>query len=83
MTYTNGLQVFFDRLNYKHSIKGDSFLSMNQEELRELLDDEIEEWKQSKKGSYHEIEELQDIMICCLLNLETLLRDCNNKIKEN
>ena len=38
MTYTNALQVFFERLNYKHGIKGDSFLSMNHAELEELTD---------------------------------------------
>ena len=75
MTYTNALQVFFERLNYKHGIKGDSFLSMNHNELDEILMDEVYEWQHCVMRTHHELEELTDIMVACILKLEKLLRD--------
>ena len=73
MTYTNALQVFFERLNYKHGIKGDSFLSMNHAELEEIVLDEVREWEDCDKETHHELEELTDIMVACLIKLEKLL----------
>jgi len=73
MTYTNALQIFFQRLNYKHHIKGDSFLSMNHAELEEIVLDEVQEWKECDKETHHELEELTDIMVACLIKLELLL----------
>ena len=75
MTYTNALQVFFQRLNYKHSIKGDSFLSMNHNELEGIVLDEVREWEDCDKLTHHELEELTDIMVACTIKLEKLLRD--------
>lgn len=74
MTYTNALQVFFERLNYKHSLKGDSFLEMSAFELTRLLQNEYDEWLKAKPDSHEEIEELLDVMICCTLKIEKLLR---------
>jgi len=71
MVYTNGLQVFFERLNYKHGLKGDSFKQMSRGQLDEIILEEIQEWKEAK--GYEELYELADIMVSCLLKLEVLL----------
>jgi len=78
VTYTNALQVFFQRLNYKHSIKGNSFLSMNHNELEEILLGEVQEWKDCDKETQHEVEELSDIMVSCLIKVEKLLSWCKS-----
>ena len=72
MSYTNALQVFFERLNYKHGLKGESFRDMAMDELDKLLFNEIDEWKESDKNTYEEIWELTDIMVCCVLKLEQI-----------
>ena len=73
MTYTNALQVFFERLNYKHSIKGDSFRDMPMEDLDDILMSEYYEWQEAPPNTHHEIEELTDIMVACVIKLEKLL----------
>ena len=73
MSYTNALQVFFERLNYKHGLKGYSFMNMTQSELDTVLFDEVIEWMRAEKNTHHEIYELADIMVSCVLELEKLL----------
>ena len=75
MSYTNALQVFFERLNYKHSLKGYSFMELTQLELDKVLYDEIVEWTRAEKNTHHEIYELTDIMVSCVLKLEKLLEE--------
>ncbi len=73
MSYTNALQVFFERLNYKHGLKGESFRTMTHGELNKILIDEVQEWVDSRKNTHHEVYELTDIMVSCVLKLEKLL----------
>ena len=73
MSYTNALQVFFERLNYKHGLKGESFRTMEMWELDEILLSEIQEWKDADNGTHEEVYELADIMVSCVLKLEQLL----------
>ena len=73
MGYTNALQVFFERLNYKHSLKGYSFMTLEMWELDEILLREIQEWKDAENGTHEELYELADIMVSCVLKLEKLL----------
>lgn len=75
MSYTNALQVFFERLNYKHSLKGYSFMDMRNDEIGMLLIKEYHEWLDSLNNPepHHEIYELADIMVSCVLKLEKLL----------
>ncbi len=73
MSYTNALQVFFERLNYKHDLKGDSFRSMDMVDLDDILMDEIKEWQEAPPNTHHEIHELTDIMVACVLKLEKLM----------
>lgn len=71
-TYTNALQLFLDRLNYKHSIKGYSFLDMSKEELDDILLSEFEEWRYSGP---EELSELCDIMVACVILIEKIIKE--------
>jgi len=46
---------------------------MNHAELEEIVLDEVREWEDCDKETHHELEELTDIMVACLIKLELLL----------
>ena len=74
MTYLNALEAFIERLNFKHSIKGESFRGMDMIDLDDILMDEYTEWQEAPQGTQQEIEELTDIMVACAIKLERLLQ---------
>jgi hypothetical protein len=46
---------------------------MDNVDIDDILMAEIIEWQEAPPNTHHEIEELLDIMICCLIKAEKLL----------
>jgi len=76
--YIKAINKIFERLIQKHNEKGESFRSLSEQRLNEILSGEFEEWNDIDKHEpydrEHEIEELCDIVIASIIKIEWLLQ---------
>jgi len=84
--YVKAILKIFERLKAKHDEKGESFRSLPEKRLNDILCGEFEEWYNliNDKEPYdraNEIDELCDIVVASIIKIEWLIQG-GQKLKD-
>jgi len=76
--YVKAITRIFERLVKKHNEKGESFRTLSEFQINNVLKEEIREWNRTIRQKVfnvkHEIEELCDIVVASIIKIEWLIQ---------